>query len=168
MTEVTSSKVIAIIAAFGTIATGWFTYNSANYVADVSAQGQSIVKRMEFESAERSAYLTKQKDDRVADIEMVKLALNILSGSKSPETVASRTFAVDLLRKYSGVVIEKETASTWVNNGTVEFGAKNTALATAATYELFNPPSLDELLRRNGLSREDLQTFPKLDTQIPK
>ncbi len=112
---------------------------------------------MEFESAERIAYLTKQKDDRVADIEMVKLALNILSGDNKPETVASRTFAVDLLRKYSGVIIENETASTWVKSGTVEFGAKNTALSSSAVYELFNPPSLDELLRRNGMKREELQ-----------
>lgn len=168
MTEVTTSKVIAFIAAVGTAITGWFTYSSSNYVAEVSAQGQSIVKRMEFESAERIAFLTKQKEDRVADIEMVKLALNILSGNKSADTVASRTFAVDLLRKYSGVAIENETASTWVNSGTVEFGAKSTALATAATYELFNPPSLDELLRRNGLSREDLRMTPKLNMQVPQ
>ncbi|MDL2202046.1 hypothetical protein QQF51_05100 [Brucella intermedia] len=98
----------AVIAAIGTI----ITAGTTGYSAYLTAQIQ------------------KQTSDRQSDIEMVKLALNILGGDISDKTQESRTFAVSLLEKYSGVPIDKSTKASWSERGTVIFSSKVLGLSS--------------------------------------
>lgn len=65
------------------------------------------------------ALMEKQNKDRLSDIEMVKLALNILGGDISDKTLQSRTFALSLLQKYSGVVLTEPQVKEWRLTGSV-------------------------------------------------
>ncbi|MGF9564145.1 hypothetical protein AAIH70_11580 [Neorhizobium sp. BT27B] len=101
--------------------------------------------------------MTKHKEDRQADIELVKLALNMLSGGSGKNTTASRLFAIEMLQKYSGVTIDKAVADKWAEDGDIKFGSMAQALSNIGTDDIFNPPSVAEILRRQGTSPEEFR-----------
>lgn len=101
--------------------------------------------------------MTKHKEDRQADIELVKLALNMLSGGSGKDTTSSRLFAIQMLQKYSGVTIDKDVAVKWAEDGDIKFGSMAQALSNFGTDDMFNPPSVAELLRRQGMSPEEFK-----------
>lgn len=82
------------------------------------------------DSNKQVATLQKATNDRQSDIEMVKLALNILGGEVSDKTQESRMFAVLLLNKYSGVLVNKAVGDKWAESGTVSFSSKQLGLAS--------------------------------------
>ncbi|KAB2716649.1 hypothetical protein [Brucella intermedia] len=95
----TVTVIAAVVAAVGTLATAAATSISAYQIAEIQ----------------------RQTSDRQSDIEMVKLALNILGGEISDKTKESRRFAVSLLSKYSGVEIEPTVRLNWAEAGSVSF-----------------------------------------------
>ncbi|MGC0054551.1 hypothetical protein ACNSPG_16060 [Brucella pituitosa] len=117
----TITVIAAVVAAIGTLATAAATSFSAYQIAEIQ----------------------RQTSDRQSDIEMVKLALNILGGDISDKTQESRTFAVSLLGKYSGVSIDEAVQASWAKNGTVIFSSKILGLST-------EPRTLRDLLGNRG------------------
>lgn len=108
----------ALIAA---LASAYSAYHSGTAAREASIAAA--------DSNNQVAALHKATNDRQSDIEMVKLALNILGGVASDKTKESRRFAVSLLRKYSGVEVDDATGSSWAAAGTVSFAQQNLGLA---------------------------------------
>lgn len=99
----------------------------------------------------RTAEVQKENADRLSDIEMVKLALNILGGEISDKTTESRRFAVALLSQYSGVEITTERAIAWVDGGSISF--LNEALGLGSV-------SFEDALKRAVDGLRDLREEP--------
>nr|WP_278436678.1 hypothetical protein [Brucella anthropi] len=114
----------AALAAMASVYSAYFSGSTARDSATAAAN--SNIQIASFE---------KQTNDRNSDIEMVKLALNILGGEISDKTLESRHFAVSLLRRYSGVDIGKETGSLWAAAGTVSFAEKSLGLSPVVTAD---------------------------------
>ncbi|TKB12801.1 MAG: hypothetical protein E5V75_23985 [Mesorhizobium sp.] len=125
------------VPAAATIAAGLFAAWSAYSSATISATSATISSTMKAESEERIALLQKTYQDRQLDIEMVKLALNILGGETSDHTQQSRQFAINLLEKYSGVEIGDKAKQAWVTTGTVAFKDSTAGLAPAGDLSKF-------------------------------
>lgn len=88
-----------------------------------------------------SSYAGFLNKDREHDIEMVRLSLQILKGefeaTRSGDPRPARTYAVDALRKYSGVSIDPETGDKWIVNGSVPGNIEASALPTANAIDPF-------------------------------
>lgn len=125
--------------------------------AVIAAIGTIITAGTTGYSAYQIAAFQKQTSDRQSDIEMVKLALNILGGDISDKTQESRRFAVSLLQKYSGVVIDKSTQISWAKNGTVIFSSKVLGLSSEprTLRDLFGDSVSPELGMPNPLLRQN-------------
>lgn len=125
-----STVTAAVIAA---LASAYSAY--ASNVATSEAAAISAAAAIEIEK------LRKHNSDRQSDIEMVKLALNILGGEVSDKTHESRLFAVDLLRKYSGVQLSSGMGEKWAASGSVKFADEaaglSSSLATALATQRF-------------------------------
>ncbi len=121
----------AVIAAFGTIITAIGAGTSAYYSAGISANAQRLVAETEASSKIQIAKIEKQNSDRQSDIEMVKLALNILGGEISDKTQESRQFAVELLKKYSGVPLSSSVGEKWATSGSVKFADEIAGLSSS-------------------------------------
>ncbi|MCH6205251.1 hypothetical protein L3V16_15550 [Brucella ciceri] len=117
----TVTVIAAVVAAVGTLATATATSISAYQIAEIQ----------------------RQTSDRQSDIEMVKLALNILGGEISDKTKESRIFAVEVLKKFSNVSIDDGVASDWAASGTVSFSSKSLGLAPGGRtlQDLFGMPN---------------------------
>ena len=57
--------------------------------------------------------------DRSQDIEMVNIALSILSGEKKDNSVPGRKFALRLLEEYSAIDIPEDEFESWAEDGTL-------------------------------------------------
>ncbi|WP_412033034.1 hypothetical protein ACLIR7_03280 [Nitratireductor aquimarinus] len=110
MVEKSGQWISAVATVFAALAAAWSAYSS-----------NAIASQVQAASAERVALLEKAQTDRRLDIEMVKLALNILGGQISDETHQSRKFAIRLLGKYSGVDIDQASENDWLQSGKVAF-----------------------------------------------
>ncbi len=133
----TITVIAAVVAAIGTLATAAATSFSAYQIAEIQ----------------------RQTSDRQSDIEMVKLALNILGGDISDKTQESRNFAVSLLGKYSGVSIDEAVQASWAKNGTVAFSSEVLGLSPGneITRQILRGYANPELGMPNpGLRRQEL------------
>lgn len=113
-----SAAILATIASF------YSAYQSSNAARD-AANAAAI-------SNTQVAALQKATTDRQSDIEMVKLALNILGGEVSDKTHESRQFAVNLLSRYSGVEVDDAVGEKWAETGTVSFAQKELGLTLSS------------------------------------
>lgn len=110
----------ALIAAFASSYSAYASLSATREAASLAAAASVEVEK-----------LRKQNSDRQSDIEMVKLALNILGGEISDKTHQSRQFAVTLLQRYSGVDIDELSSKAWAETGTVNFTDKELGLSAA-------------------------------------
>lgn len=110
----------ALIAAFASSYSAYASLNATREAASLAAAASVEIEK-----------LRKQNSDRQSDIEMVKLALNILGGEISDKTHQSRQFAVTLLQRYSGVEIDDLSSKAWAETGTVNFTDKELGLSAA-------------------------------------
>lgn len=159
--------------------------NKFTFGAALIAAGASVYSAFQSSDAARDAskaaanssiqvaYIKKTTEDRQSDIEMVKLALNILGGQISDETKESRRFAVSLLNKYSGVNIDGATGSKWAEAGTVSFAQQNLGLSSDASAfqraiietQILN--SLQRPNRRNDAEPQMRQNVYPKPNQLP-
>lgn len=110
----------ALIAAFASAYSAYASLNATREAATLTAAASIEVEK-----------LRKQNSDRQSDIEMVKLALNILGGEISDKTQESREFAIALLARYSGVQIEPPNGQKWATSGSVSFTSRLLGLSSA-------------------------------------
>ncbi|MEK1853008.1 MAG: hypothetical protein AAAC48_14350 [Phyllobacterium sp.] len=115
------STVTAVATSIGVAVIGYFGYQ-------VQANSQRAVEEIRAQTAIQQSLLNSTCQTRQLDIEMVKLALNILGGEISDKTKKSREFAVKLLQKYSGIELKDGDIIAWVDSGTVDFKLPNEAL----------------------------------------
>ncbi|MCO7728646.1 hypothetical protein NJB93_18845 [Brucella intermedia] len=115
----TITVISALIAAFASAYSAYQSRMAAAESAISSANSNTQIAEMQ-----------KATTDRQSDIELVKLALNILGGEVSDKTRESRKFAVSLLNKYSGVVINPDMGEQWAESGTVSFSSKPLGLSS--------------------------------------
>lgn len=128
----------AVVAAIASSYSAYASLNATREAAAVTAAASVEVER-----------LRKQNSDRQSDIEMVKLALNILGGDISDKTQQSRKFAVSLLEKYSGVMIDEISSATWARVGTVSFAERDLGLSTTSR-------AINDILRSSKSSHPDI------------
>jgi hypothetical protein len=135
------STVTAVATSIGVAVIGYFGYQ-------VQANSQRAVEEIRAQTAIQQSLLNSTYQTRQLDIEMVKLALNILGGEISDKTKKSREFAVKLLQKYSGIELKDGDIIAWVDSGTVEFKLPNEALSIVTDPYSIRSEQLRELLQQ--------------------
>lgn len=123
MNSNTASIIASVFTALATIVIGYVGYS-------VKADSERTVEAIRSQTALQQSLINSQYQARQLDIEMVKLALNILGGDISDKTNQSRQFAVQVLQRYSGVELKDEVVAEWVKTGTVAFKLPDQGLST--------------------------------------
>ncbi|UXN61574.1 hypothetical protein [Phyllobacterium zundukense] len=131
MNSNTASIIASVFTALATIVIGYVGYS-------VKADSERTVEAIRSQTALQQSLMNSQYQARQLDIEMVKLALNILGGDISDKTNQSRQFAVQVLQRYSGVELKDEVVAEWVKTGTVAFKLPDQGLSSGTWKDLLS------------------------------
>jgi hypothetical protein len=89
------------------------------------------------------AWLGWQNKDRELNIRMVEIGLSILKGDSTDEKgMPARTFAIELIKTYSGVAISDETYATWQKSGSVPFDNIGWGDWLSGSARIYNTPAI--------------------------
>ncbi|ATU92752.1 hypothetical protein [Phyllobacterium zundukense] len=142
-----ASTVTAIATSIGVAIIGYFGYQ-------VQGNSQRAVEEIRAQTAIQQSLLNSSYQTRQLDIEMVKLALNILGGEISDKTKQSRSFAVQVLQKYSGVELTDDVVADWVSTGTVAFRSPEQGLGQNQTPRFFLDQA-DRIIQQLDLRKKE-------------
>jgi hypothetical protein len=133
-------------------------------VGGALAAGASIyATNLEARNREREV----ENQSRQLDVEMVKISLSILGGEISDKTTASRQFALNALKQYSGVEMVGVDMDQWLAQGSVPDQALRTIANDVGTWNgpVMTQRQLNELFRKwkSGEGDSDEQMIQRLD-----
>lgn len=164
MSENTVLTIASVATAVATAVIGIIGYQ-------VQGASQEAIEQLRAQTTQQQTLLNSQYQTRQLDIEMVKLALNILGGEISDKTTQSRMFAVQVLQQYSGIRLSEKDADNWIQTGTVAFKLPQQGLGSTSSLNNWmtqeaGREAIEEILRGKGLQL--YQSIPQLDPGIIK